>query len=204
MNQKNLTLLMAGLVAAALLGAVLLPDSYAQNAPKAQPAPVAVCDVVEVFNNYKRSADLKIDFDKRKERIEAENKKRLDAIDMVKGEMEGFTPGTKDYEERFEKLQRLSIERQAWLKYQEFLASKEQLQVTEDMYRQIRQAIETIARKRGFDVVLYRERKELPTESMAELLNQIERRKVLYFAESVDITEDVLTEINRTYAGAGR
>ncbi len=202
MRSKKLSLLVLGAaIGAVLAGTLLLKDTLAQNAAPAPASRVAVCDIVQVFNNYNRAKDLQVEFEKRMDQTKAENEKRIKAIEAIQMELEGFKAGTKDYEDRYNKIQRLTIDRKAWLQYEEMLGRNEQLRLTQEMYKDAMDTIGQVAKDRAIDIVLYREMRDVPTADISELLSQIERRKVLYNTAGADITEEVLARMNRAYRG---
>ena len=81
---------------------------------------------------------------------------------------------------------------------------REHHRLTRDMYDEIRRMVAQVARDNGFQLILYREKEEQPTENTPELLQQIERRKVLYCDDEVDITAPVLTRLNQTYTSGSK
>jgi len=203
MQTSRIYLLVIGclLAAAVLLGSAMGQDP---KPTKTSATPVAVCDIVEVFNNYQRAKDLNTQFDQRIEATLAEDKKRSDAIEAIRMELEGLKEGSKEYERRFKDAQRLELEREAWRKLQDGLAARDHHRLTREMYRDILAMIARVAKAHGIGIVLYRERRDLQSSNLKELLVQMAGRKVLYSEESVDLTEEVLAGVNRTYRSSGR
>ncbi len=189
------------LVIAALLGgAVLLDRSFAQPpSTAAGPTKVAVCDVVKVFNNYNRAKDLTATLNDKRETVKAEAEKRLQAINTIGMELEELVRGSKEYERRFNDVQRLTIERTAWLQYQEALVMRDHHRLTKEMYQETIKMVGLIAQERGVQIVLSRMSEDFQSENTPQLLQQIERRKVLYAADSVDLTDTVLKRLNEAY-----
>ena len=165
---------------------------------------VAVCDVAEVFNNYKRAKDLTAKLDARRQRIKSENEKRGKAIEALQMELEGLKEGSKKYEQTFNEIQRLTIEREAWLQFEDSLALRDHHRLSREMYEEIVAMVAAIAKSKGLDLVLYREGKTPPTQNITELLRVIRARKVLYSAETIDITEETLRSINQNYSRASK
>lgn len=189
------------LLGALICGAVVMSNSWAQpaGAKKAPATSVAVCDVVEIFNDYHRAKDLTGKLSQRRKSIEDEDKKRQAAIEAINLEIEGLKEGSGEYEKRFNEMQRRTIDRQAWLQYEEALAVREHHRLTQEMYEQIRKMIATIATSRGFQIVLFRDPEDLTSQNTSELLRLINMRKVLYSDSSVDITEETLRSLNAAY-----
>ncbi|MBL7132996.1 MAG: OmpH family outer membrane protein [Phycisphaerae bacterium] len=186
--------------------AILLGNLGAQTRreTRAVPTRVAVCDIAEVFNNYKRAKDLTARLDARRRRIKGENEKRSKAIESLQMELEGLKEGSKKYEQTFNEIQRLTIGRQAWLQVEDSLAVRDHLRLTKEMYDEILAMVVATAKGKGLDLVLYREGKTPPTQNITELLRAIRARKVLYSADTIDITEETLRRINETYTKANK
>lgn len=179
--------------------AVALSSGVAQ-APPAPPATrVAICDIVDVFNNYQRAKDLTSQLNERRDSIKAEADKRAKAIEALRMELEGLKQGSKEFEQRFNEVQRLTIERTAYLQFQDALAMRDHRNLTKEMYEEIMATVGAVAKERGYDIVLARENEPLNLENTQEMLRQIGSRKVLYGATSIDITEPVLGRLNQNY-----
>jgi Skp family chaperone for outer membrane proteins len=196
------------LVAAAILlaGAIVLKDSRAQSgAPPAGavgPAPavrVAVCDRAEVLNNYLRARDLASQFKERAERIQGERDRRQQAIEAIKLRLEGLKKDSPQYEKDLSEMQRLTIDMSSWLQFQEALMYRENCRLGKEMYVEILKAIEKVAKERGVQLVMDRQRQEVEAETNDALRLQMERRKVLYCDEALDLTEAVLSRLNEAY-----
>ena len=196
-NSKTLLLTVGALAAWAILLGTL--GAQTRRETRAVPTRVAVCDIAEVFNNYKRARDLTARLDTRRRRIKSENEKRSKAIESLQMELEGLKEGSKKYEQTFNEIQRLTIERQAWLQFEDSLAVRDHLRLTKEMYDEILAMVVATAKGKGLDLVLYREGKTPPTQNITELLRAIRARKVLYSADTIDITEETLRRINETY-----
>lgn len=194
------TLLLA--VGALAAWAILLGNLGAQprRDTKAVLTRVAVCDVAEVFNNYKRAKDLTAKLDAHRQRIKSANEKRGKAIESLQMELEGLKEGSKKYEQTDNEIRRLTFEREAWLRFEDSLALRDHHRLSREMYEEIVAMVGAIAKSKGLDLVLYREGKTPPTQNITELLRAIRARKVLYSAETIDITEETLRRINQNYS----
>jgi Skp family chaperone for outer membrane proteins len=203
MKSSKTLLLVIGALAA---WAILLGNLGAQprGEIRGMPTRVAVCDIAEVFNNYKRAKDLTAKLDARRLRIKNENTKRGKALEALQMELESLKESSKKYEQTFNEIQRLSIERQAWLQFEDSLAVREHHRLTKEMYEQTLAMVTVIAKAKGLDLVLYREGKIPPTQNITELLRVVRARKVLYSANTIDITEETLRRINEAYTKAGK
>jgi len=204
MRHRNAYLLLA---AGLLAGTVMLGSSLAQESPSTSSAvsapsaatTVAVCDVAQVFDNYLRGKELSAEFRDKSEKLRGEDDQRAKAISDLQGELEGLMEGSKEYEQRLSEVHRLTIERTTWRQFQTDQVDRDRLRLTRQMYDEILQAVTQVAKSKGVQVVLYHKRQDEKTENMTELLQQVELRKVLYAADSVDITDQVLQEVNKAF-----
>ncbi len=130
-------------VAAALLALTAIQAAAAQDASTTQPAgpgaapqpaTVAVCDMAAVFKNYDRANDLNKKLKSRVEELKAEAKKRGDEIDKIQNTIEELKPGSKESDAALDKMTKLTIERQAWINFQDELAKREDFRLTKDLY----------------------------------------------------------------------
>ncbi|MDY7010998.1 MAG: OmpH family outer membrane protein [Planctomycetota bacterium] len=193
------------LVVAVLFSAVVVffSHSSAQDAPAAPAARatrVAVCDVASVFNNYQKAKDLNEKFAQKRKDISAEDEKRNQEIQRLEKMLEGVEPGSKIHDKTSEQLQELVIKRSVWRKLQEQAAIRWHRRLTEQMYSEILTAVETVAKRRGCDLVIYHEDVPIASETTTELLNKIAQRKCLYYNPSIDLTDAVLQFANSKYA----
>ncbi len=153
--KRNMPIVVAAAAAVALawifpLSAQQGPAPIGGAADKPAAATVGVCDVVVVFNEYQRAKDLTLKLNERRDALRAENEKRGKAIDVLRTELEGLKAGSKEYEQRLNEVQRLTIERTAWLQFQESLIMRDHQRLTREMYEQILRMIQTVGEQQGF------------------------------------------------------
>ena len=199
MYSRKLQILSVVVLAA---GAFLLSRSSAQDGVTGGTLKVAVCDVAQVFDGYLRGQELTSEFLERGQKLQAEDEQRLKSIDSLTSELEGLLEGSKEYESRFKQIQRLKIDRTVWMQYETALAERDRLRLTKEMYDEIMAAVRRTAVLRGTDIVLYHKREMETVETRAQLLQQMELRKVIYSSKAADITEQVLSQVNEAYRDA--
>jgi Skp family chaperone for outer membrane proteins len=186
-----------------LIATVALNPTLAQekSAPAAAaPARTAVCDLFIILKNYDRGNDLKKELKTRIDKITAEGDKRGKEITKIQDTLEELKPGSKEYDAQLNKMTQLTIDRQAFLNYQDELAKRETFRYTKEVYQDVLDAVDKVAKERGYQLVLFKESANLTSRTYDELLEQIARRKVLYSDSSLEITDDVLKRLNRDYA----
>jgi Skp family chaperone for outer membrane proteins len=195
---KSSQLILVLLVVAAA-GLVIATHLDAQpNAGKAA-GPIAVCNVVEILNNCQKAKDLTAELNKKTKIIGQEDEKRAKAIDQLTNELKAAAPGSEVHDRLFAEKQRLLINREAWLKFEQATAMRTHQKLSREMYSDVQKAVAIVAKSRGFKIVLHQRRGRLRGKNTAELLSEISQRKVVYSDESVDITASVLSSLNAKY-----
>lgn len=197
MNRSGMITLVA--VAAAVL-AVVLATGWAQ-APRtpAQPTRVAVCDVGAVFNGYAKRDALNAELEKKREEAKAANDDLTKKIDNLEKRLNQLKEGTREHEQRLEEYQKLSIQQAVFMKFTEDTFMSRHRLMTAEIYRDALDEIARVAKQAGYDLVLYREQIDIKSKTTPELYQKIAQRKVLYAADTIDITRTVLDELNRRY-----
>lgn len=195
--RKPVALLLA---AGAIASVSVLATSVAQQAPGAGPGAIAVCDVAEIVDNYARVQDLNAEIQRRQQALKAEDEKRMEAGRAVSMELRDLKPGSEQYEQRFRELERMRLDRKAWLELQEGVLTRWHLQNMRDVYNEVVDTIAKVAREQGIRIVLYHETSGLSAQAgLQQLLAEIGRKKVLYRDPELDITQNVLLRLNQSY-----
>jgi Skp family chaperone for outer membrane proteins len=200
-------------LAAAAVGVLLWKDSLGQapaagGGAGAGPAPgtVAVVDVEEVIRNYSRATEVKKGLDESYRKVDLEMKTRREALDTIEvmlksgNIMEGSAEYNKLIREHAEKAYKMD----AYQKYELGMLLIEQHASLLGVYEDVNAAIAKVAKDRHFKVVLQTDHKMPKTATPDELRRLIQDRKVVFGDLSVDITKDVLTELNNARRTATR
>lgn len=193
--------IVALLALAAVSSLVMLGKTIAQplGVPAGTPTRVAVCNIVEVFQKYQRAQDLTVKLNERKGTIEAENERRVKELQAKQLELEGLKPGMPEHDKLLEQIRRMQLERQLWLKMEEESILRDHLRLTEEMFKEIREAVGSLAKEQGFELVLQLEPGDIEARNAQELIAQIDRQKILYYADGMDITAAVLQRLDEAY-----
>jgi len=196
----TVSLLGLALTAVILGGSGLLAGPPA--APRAAATSVGVCDVVEVFANYQRAKDLEEQMNERKKAFDAESNKRVKSIEALQIQLEGLATGSEEHNRLLQQIQRQTVERAVWSRMQEQSLMRDHLRLMKEVFAEVRKAVGEVAKDKGVDVVLQLEPNELTARTAAELVAQVDRRKVLYSADSINLTREVLRKLDEAYRAA--
>ena len=172
-------------------------QGWAQTKEKIAPARIAVVSVRRILENSKTNAqwEAKVRAEGEKIRVELENLSK--EIRAIEADMAPRKVGSSDYMD----LMRDGTEKQAVLEakdkfYQQKLGLKQQQQI-EQLYQEIIVAVASVAKEKGVDLVVAKEEFQFPSTSLRELTLVIQTSKVLYHAEHMDITNDVLAVLDK-------
>lgn len=194
MKMSHVSLLV---VAAVLVGATLLTNSYAQVRGGGS---VAICDIEQLFKNYQKAIDRTKEMNKQQEAIGAEVTRRQQEIKEIEEELKGgLTPDSDQYVKRLKEKLSKQFELEAWVKYQQAAALVEHRRITRELHAEIIKMVGAVAQARGYQVVLIREPTELTAENTSEMIAQIRNQKVLYYDPGIDITAETLVRLNQAY-----
>jgi Skp family chaperone for outer membrane proteins len=193
-------------VAAGLL--VVVAAMVARNESQAQGIPadvskLAVVDMTRLFNECQQIKDLNDYLQKRDEQLRAKRQSARDAVTQKEAELEAFARGSKEYLERFKQWVQLQIDYGTMLRLQQRQNLRDQMRWTRKTYNEIVQAVQEVAKARNLALVLYRDEMDLRTNDIQELERRLRGRKVIYAAEPLDITQEILDRINRDYKAGG-
>lgn len=156
-------------------------------------ARIGVVSLRELFQNCKKNADYRTKVEKEQEEALAELNQLSAEIEASKAALKTRKVGSEDY---------WQLQRELLLKQSGFNAKKEFFQQrlmqkdrqwTEELFREILKYAGEAAKQKGLDIVLARDELDLPSDaSSTELMLAIRTHKLLYAAEELDITKDVL------------
>lgn len=201
MKSSKVLLVAAGLV---LAGVIVLKDALAQVAAPAVPAApaavrVAVCNTSAVFGQYQKTKDLEVQRTERLRKLQEESQARQKRVEAIKLRMEGLKKDSPQYDTELNNMQKESIDLKSWVDFQQALIEREYFRLNKELYEEVLRAIEVVAKEKDIHLVLDRQSKKLESERPEELFRQMETRKVLYWNESLDITEAALARLNEAY-----
>lgn len=194
------TVVVAGAVLA--LGVGYMLDDLRAQAPAGATGGhggVAVVDIVKVFNDFRQTQDVNAEFETRRREVRTEVSGRDSDLQTRTRELEAFDPDSPDYRKRRRELLRQRIDRDVYMRLAEVEVRDLFRLWTGKTYEQICATVQAVAEERGFEVVVIREELEPDIDDANTLKQQIRLRKVIYSHPRVDLTEEVLSRLNRAY-----
>ncbi len=173
------------------------------KAPTGPVGPIAVVNLEAVINNAKL-------WTSRMEKIKkdgAEAEARLDELEKqekdLKGRLDLMPKTNSDYRKVQEDLEVLRTRRKLFLENTRAGIERQQGQLLADCYEQVRAHLKIFCAERGFKLVHLAPQARLHQAPVQEMLNQLGQQALLYYDDSLDITEPFLAYLNARFAADG-
>lgn len=215
-SAKGITLRLSRHALGLVLGAALLTTLAWQagaNAarPPANPTAVALVNLPKVLQSLDertvRQDAMSKATESRQKQLD-ELTKRIEALNLELDPKEGGTikPGTAEYRDKLIQLRELQVTLDARFKLLEQVLSFERGTIMRELYVKIDSAVNRIADRDGYDVVLLDDTDfKLPNEASQDDMNRaILARSVLYRHNSIDITDQVVQLLNNEFKAGSR
>jgi Skp family chaperone for outer membrane proteins len=184
------------LLVVAALGAALA----GANGLKPGPSKVAVCDIRRVVVEYKKFVDLKDAITKQQEAAQGELEKRRQMINGFIDQRKELKRGSADDKKLDDLILEKSVEAQAYGELTRNRLERQQYEGLRECYQNVLAAVDVYAKQNGIDVVLSnRDVKLDEAKNSQDLESLIAARYILFSDAGVDITNDVLKQLNDAY-----
>ena len=161
---------------------------------------IGVVDISGVFEKYQKRIDLDQALKEQEQGFQDEiNKKRKEIIDLDE-ETQLLDLGSESRSKNENLLERKNVELEGYAKFAERQLLKKYKEFFENTYQEVVQKVEEIGKQSNFDLIIKKEEPNLESGQISDLQFKIGIRTVLYHSESVDITSDVIDNLNASYS----
>jgi Skp family chaperone for outer membrane proteins len=186
-------------------GQVTPADTPTAPAARHAASPIAVLDLVRVFNECQQIKHLNEMIRKRTDEATQEASQRKKVIEDKQEQLTAFQPGTPDHDARRKDLMRLNIDANVWLKLTEQEVETQKFDWTRVIYEKSIKAAAELAQQRGHLAVVQKfDFKPEEIEANVQALRRmIQERTVIYNLPEIDITDDVIRKLDTEYEAAG-
>lgn len=202
MHSKTRTLTTLS-IASILITALLAWTAGASSSrPPAQPTAIATVDIMDVIEGLNERTVLEGQLEARMESRQAQLNEVLDALKKLDADLQMLNAGTDEYREKMQE----GIEKQALAKTRREVLSQivsiDNGTVMEKLFSKIENAIQDIAEREGYDIVLFDDSSfEVPENAPnQDVVRAIITKSVIYRHDSIDITQQVITLMNNEYS----
>jgi len=186
-----------GSMAVVLAGAVV---AVGQSAMQAEPTAVAVVNVQQVFNGLNEKQSIEADLKQQAQQLQQTQEQKQKEIQQMRSELDVLKPGTQNYQQQQDKVERKVVDFKAWQQYRQQKLQRKRGVEMENLYRKVVRTAGSVAEDNGYDVVLYDEgQPDFNFESSQQLSQMIQMRKVLWASDKLDITDQVQQRLNNQF-----
>jgi|GEM_PF-1501928 len=165
---------------------------------------IACLNVIQVLNEYQRQKDLIEEVNAKREKLQAENNERRSKIDALDAEISALDPTDPTMATRMRELLAMQIDYKNWGEMAQMAMAREFGLWAVRNYKDIIKAAEEIAKRDGYDLVLYKGEFEMVSMDPEVINEQIRSLHVIYANPATDITQVVLDKINSEYRAQPR
>ena len=198
----------AALAALVLATGLAAPRAMAQRAgspvmvpPRAGGPNVALLDLAYVFKNHARFKARMSDMKADTQRVEAWVKKEREAIRKIADGLKDFRTGTQEYKQLEQQLAKRQADLQVQFRLQQKDFLQQEAKIYHDVYSEILQQVEYMARQHGYVMVLRFNGESVNRDNPEDVLRNI-NKSVIWFDNRRDITGLVLEQLNKQRGGA--
>ncbi|QDU32174.1 Outer membrane protein (OmpH-like) [Poriferisphaera corsica] len=166
----------------------------------AQPTAVAVVDISKVMQGLKARLQLEADMKKAQEDFMKEMEGMKQELIELRDELE-LLEGTQGYDAKRASAEEKAFNMQAKDQFKRQMLEREAIVSMEMLYRKVVTAVDRVATANGYEIVVARESMDTmgTPKNLQELQGQMMTRKVLYAADTVDLTTSVIQTMNNDF-----
>jgi len=183
-------------LAIALAGSAL--PARAQTAAK-----VGTANVMKIFNEIQETKDLNAKMANDVKNMDAQNQEKKQKLRDLQAARDALKPDSPQYEQKNQEWTREVIEYEAWFQTTQVNLARTQKLQTLQLFNKIQAAVAEVATQKGIDLILAEQRPDLPENleqlKVEEVRNWITARNVLYLNNSIDISSDIITNLDQKY-----
>lgn len=180
------------------LGAVCFRMGYAE--PDTQPLRIGVVNVGKVLSECRENLNRERESEARNQKIQAELKRLNDEVDALAQELQNAVkPGSEEGQKLLQEWFNKQALQDAFQKGQAEVMAAESQAWLENLYNTALNEIQRVAYQKQLSLVLYKDEIESKPKKLADMYGIIRNRKVLYSSPSLDISADVIKQMDLAY-----
>jgi len=184
-----------------LIGVVVLlfvhEYSMAQVKTNDTVLPIGLVDVRRALRECKATAKYRVKTDAENSKMDAEEEQLSREIQALAAGLRALKPGSSDYLTQYKEY----LQKQNNLKtMQEFNPQQKAMkhqQWTQELYKEILRITKVLAAEKGLPLVLGSDEPEFPMQRYEELAMTLSTHKVLYSNGCLDLTDEVIAELDK-------
>jgi len=172
------------------------------------PTVVATVDLQKVMNSLAERGDLEAALTAQSQEILSERDRRQDEIEQLAAELEDMVEGAEQTRLQDE-LDLKLLQEMAWIRFIQQEIDIEKSLMLENLYRSMQKNSAELAEIEGIDLVIINDGNDefavvggIQVTRQDQIREQIAMRRVLYRAQTIDISDDLIIRMNNEYAAS--
>lgn len=186
-------------IGAALIAGLTVGLRSSQASGMAPATHVGSVDVGKVFTEYQRKKDLDEEMKQAEQKVNLEMQTRRNKIDSFQAVVDAMSPDDPMYVSKTRELLQMQIEFKNWFDLKQADMTREVGLWTTRIYQDITEAVADVAKREGYDIVLFHDEFRPRGLDPDQLQDQISRRRVLYVSPGADLTRIVSDTLDAKY-----
>ena len=176
--------------------------SIAQPTASVPASKIGLISVTRTLRDCKATATFGAKAKAESDQMVAEENKLSDEIKVLTDDLRSgaFLPESSDYLSRYKTLLQKQGALKAMQDYNTPQRQSSQRRWAEKIYKETLRITREVAAKRGLDLVLERSEPEFPIRNADQLMMTLSTNKVLYGGGCLDITDEVIAELDKIEA----
>jgi|GEM_PF-2463134 len=175
----------------------------AQAPAKAPKTAVAVVNIAELIAKCQQNKDFQGEVQKKQVKLQQEQKSREAKINVLRQDLD-LIENAQERAKKEREITKALYEFQAWQNIEQQTLLREQRMFLIELYGEIDQAVAAVAKREGYDLVLF----DTPSPDFDQLnadqlVQVIGNRRVVYRSDKVSLTPVVLEKLNLDHLNRG-
>jgi len=171
--------------------------SMAQIAPNNTTLPIGIVDVRRALRDCSATAKYRERTNAENAKMDAEEEQLTREIQALAASLRALKPNSTDYMEQYKEYLQKQGNLMTMQEYNPRLKATKHQQWTETLYQEILRITKELADARRLALVLEGDEPQFPIQQYEELAMTLNTHKVLYSNGCVDLTNDVISELDK-------
>ena len=184
-----------------LMGAVVLllihEYSMAQFKTNDMTLPIGIVDVRRALRECKATEKYREKTNVENAKMDVEEQQLTREIQALAAGLRALKPSSTDYMEQYKEYLQKQGELKTIQEYNPRLKATKHQQWTETLYQEILRITNVLAAEKGLALVLGSDEPEFPIQQYEELAMTLSTHKVLYSSGCLDLTDEVIAELDK-------
>jgi Skp family chaperone for outer membrane proteins len=189
------------MVLCCLAGAVILTMAYeylqAQPNVAGPGSKIGVVSVGRALRNCQATIKFRKHVLAENQKMAAEENKLAEDSKRIADSLKAFKPNSPEYLERFQEMVQKQTTFKALQETNPRRRRYKEMQWTQNLYQEILRITNDLAAKKGLSMVIGKDEPEFPFQIYEELVMTLSTHKVLYSEGCVDLTNEVIAQLDK-------